>query len=421
MHEVLIGKVKDENTMNKHIDRISLDKLLNIGASIGLILYIFCAHFKYPFTSTYFLYISFFMVIVKLFISKMIVVSKRLAMYIAIVSITFLGILYTNNPIEAQRQAIFFFLYIFIFLLSMQNTDFLRVMKKLMAVFAFIGMITVFIQFIIPTIFNLFLAKIIRIDIYQSVMWSFDVDGTFTGITSSVSMASFSMAIVFFEAIRNILDKTPTQSDRREKHLIIAKYINIIIAGIALFGIILTSKRGIFIATIIALMVTCILDKNISVKRVNKYKILGTIILVSLLLILGFYLATTNEYVINFLKRFTGNNITTGRDVFYENAWKDFSSGNIFTCLIGKGTASAYLINKTGLHNVYLQILYDHGIIGLIIYLSFFVINLKNALCNGYFYSICMQIVFLVYCMSGNPLYDYFFFIPYLLYTCYKG
>ena len=252
-------------------------------------------------------------------------------------------------------------------------------------------------------------------------MWSFDVDGTFTGITSSVSMASFSMAIVFFEAIRNILDKTPTQSDRREKHLIIAKYINIIIAGIALFGIILTSKRGIFIATIIALMVTCILDKNISVKRVNKYKILGTIILVSLLLILGFYLATTNEYVINFLKRFTGNNITTGRDVFYENAWKDFSSGNIFTCLIGKGTASAYLINKTGLHNVYLQILYDHGIIGLIIYLSFFVINLKNALCNGYFYSICMQIVFLVYCMSGNPLYDYFFFIPYLLYTCYKG
>ena len=106
---------------------------------------------------------------------------------------------------------------------------------------------------------------------------------------------------------------------------------------------------------------------------------------------------------------------------YYENAIKIFSQGSVETLFIGYGTGSAYLINKTGLHNVYLQILFDHGLIGLALYGSFFIINIRNAIKKRYFFSMCLQIVFLVYCITGNPLYDYYFFIPYLLFVCDEG
>ena len=380
---------------------------------------------KYPFASTYFLYISFFMAIVLLIMDIVLKTSNSLALYIIIVFMTFIGTLYTNNQDRADRQVMFFLIYFFFFWLAMQENEFINILKKLLYFFSIIGMLTVFIQFVVPTAFNVLLARVLRADIYKAVMWSFDVDGTFTGITSSVSMASFSMAIVLFGATQNVLDLFLNRNEEAyghwlKKYPIFFKIINIGAVIAALFGIILTSKRGIFVATIIALIVTIILDKDIKINKISKQQFVILCISVVVVVIVGVYFITTNDYVVTFLDRFTGNNITTGRDVFYENAINDFSKGNVLEYIFGKGTASAYLINDTGLHNVYLQILYDHGLIGIMIYFSFFVINLKNAVENRYFYSMCMQIVFLVYCMSGNPLYDYYFFIPYLMFVCYK-
>lgn len=144
-------------------------------------------------------------------------------------------------------------------------------------------------------------------------------------------------------------------------------------------------------------------------------------ITIAMLLSIGMYFIFTNDYIVAFMGRFSGSNITTGRNVFYKNAISDFLRGNFLTYFFGKGTGTAYLINNTGLHNVYLQILYDHGILGIILYAAFFVLNLKDAIQNRYFYSMCLQIMFLAYCMTGNPLYDYYFFIPYLIYSCDKG
>lgn len=412
--------------MDNEKKNFTFNKILSLGAAVGLALYIFCAHFDYPFASTYFLYISFFMTIVALITNRVLNISNNLALLIIIVFITFIGTLYTNNQDRADRQALFFLIYFFFFWLAMQENDFIYILKKLIYFFSTIGMITVFIQFMFPVAFNVLLAKILRADIYQAVMWSFNVDGTFTGITSSVSMASFSMAIVLFGAIQNVLDLFFNRSEKLhgrwlERFPTFFKVINIGVVIVALFGIILTSKRGIFVATIMALIFTIILDKDINLNQITKYQFIIMCIFIVGIVIAGVYFITTNDYVVAFLGRFTGNNVTTGRDVFYENAINDFSRGNILEYIFGKGTASAYLINDTGLHNVYLQILYDHGLIGILIYFLFFVENLRNAVKNRYFYSMCMQIVFLVYCMSGNPLYDYYFFIPYLIFVCYKG
>ena len=289
-----------------------------------------------------------------------------------------------------------------------------------MYLFSLIGMITVYIQFLFPSIFNSFLPRLVRAETVGSILWSYNVDRAFTGITASVSIASFSMAIVFFASVQKILDFNSDRNGIRRRRFKFVKIVHFLIAILSLFGIILTSKRGIFIATIVALSLTLLLDKDIMLRKMNRNQIIMLVIGIIALICLVIYLFTTNDYAISFLERFTGENVMTGRDVFYENALKDFLNSSLFNYIFGKGTGAAYIINDTGLHNVYLQILYDHGIIGIILYIVFFVNNLRSAVLRRKFYSMCLQIVFLAYCMSGNPLYDYYFFIPYLLYSCYQ-
>lgn len=401
-------------------------KWLGVIAAFFLSLYIFCAHFKYPFYSTYFLYLAFGAAVVAIVLKEKLRTSKNLLIYIIIVADMYIGTLYSNNAERGEREAVFFLIYVAFYWLSMQNNLFLKATKKLFYCFAFIGMITVYLQFFFREPFNLVLSRIIRPDIYENVMWSYNVDGTFTGATQSVSMASFSMAIVFFVAVQNALNlyferDTFSRSRIAQNHAGRVKTLNYTVAVMALFGIILTSKRGIFLAVILALVITLVMDKDVTFRYIARAQFIIGAIAVLILLTVGMYFISTNDYITAFIGRFSGPNITTGRDVFYENAISDFSQGPVLNYIFGKGTASAYLINETGLHNVYLQILYDHGILGIILYASFFFLNLRNAVQNRFFYSMCLQIMFLAYCMSGNPLYDYYFFLPYLIYSCDKS
>ena len=347
-------------------------------------------------------------------------------MYITILAITYIGTIYSNNVEKGERQAIFFFIYFVFYWLAMQDDIFLKAFKKISYGFAFVGMITVYLQLFFQAPINLFLSGIIRPDIYEGIMWSYNVDGTFTGVTQSVSMASFSMAIVFFEVIQTALTfQFEREANFRlqfvQSHPGIGKMLCYAIAAIAMFVIILTSKRGIFLACILALIITLVIDKDITFRHITRTQFTVGLVIILFTLTAGIYFISTNDYIIAFVNRFSALNITTGRDEFYKNAMRDFSQGSVFNYLFGKGTGSAFLINSTGLHNVYLQILYEHGALGIVLYTSFFILNLRNAVKNSYFYSMCLQIMFLAYCMTGNPLYDYYFFIPYLIFSCNKS
>ena len=427
-YSTLINRQLKSWNMNEFLlmDRDNKGKMINILSAFFLSLYIFCAHFNYPFSSTYFLYGGFVAAVIAILKKRRLKTSKPLIIYIIIIVFTFMGIIYSTNVEQGERQAVFFLVYFFFYWLAMQDGCFLRIIKKTTYCFAFLGMISVYIQLLFQLPFNLLLSKILRPDIYEGVMWSYNVDGTFTGLTQSVSMASFSMAIVFFEAMQNALNlhfkRVANQRFRLMRvHPVAVKMLNYSVAAIALFGIILTSKRGIFLACILALTITLVMDKDITFRYITKSQFTVGLIIILITLTVGMYFISTNDYITAFANRFSGANITTGRDEFYRNAMSEFSQGTIFNYLFGKGTGSAFLVNSTGLHNVYLQILYDHGIFGIILYGLFFFLNVKNAIINGYFYSMCVQIMFMAYCMTGNPLYDYYFFIPYLIYSCDKS
>ena len=304
---------------------LSIEAVCSLIVAISLSFYIYCAHFRFPFEATDFLYIAFVIAVVIIIIKRKLVINKALLIYLLIVLYTGLGYLYSNNPEDGLRQTIFFGIYFVFYWLAMQGGIFLQSIKKIIYIFSLMGMISVFVQFFKPELINAFLFMVLRPWAYENIMWSYNVDGTYTGLTASVSMASFSMAIVFFVAVQKILYVKEKKTDLEKKESNRLHFINYILVFVTLFGIILTSKRGIFIATVIAFLLASTLDKNIKIRIIEKKRFIILGIGIILVVVGSIYLIETNDYVIAFISRFKGNDITTGRNEFYKNAINTFS------------------------------------------------------------------------------------------------
>lgn len=214
---------------------------------------------------------------------------------------------------------------------------------------------------------------------------------------------------------------------------------DIILASIFFFALFLTTKRGPLIASLVAIAV-CYLYSN-------KEKFTGTALkalLVVVIAVLGVVMLaaivpgadSTLERFVELSEDETGN----GRSYLYEYAWGMFCASPVF----GNGWgAYSKLVATTSLgsmyadlgfssmsaHNVYLQLLAETGIVGLAIFVVSAMATLVVSMRRAHFHrttgafgeSFCLwacfgiQIFFLIYCFSGNPLYDPQCYIPYFI------
>lgn len=82
---------------------------------------------------------------------------------------------------------------------------------------------------------------------------------------------------------------------------------------------------------------------------------------------------TNTESGQKMLERFTeSDDISSGRFGHYQYIFSSSEDSLLF----GHGTGSLMVGLNNDAHNIYLQILYDHGILGLMVYLVFFVMPL---------------------------------------------
>ena len=206
-----------------------------------------------------------------------------------------------------------------------------------------------------------------------------------------------------------------------------------------LLALFLTTKRGPLVASVTAIVISYLF--------VNRKKFTGTMLkafaVAAIAVIAVGVLATFVPAVQATLERFielsddeTGN----GRSYLYDCAWGMFYTKPLLGC--GWGTYSKYVATTSlgamysnlgftsmSAHNVYLQLLSETGVIGLAAFvfpafLSFFAAmhQSESHLEEGlYGDSFCLwaclgvQIFFLIYCFSGNPLYDPQCYIPYFI------
>lgn len=155
----------------------------------------------------------------------------------------------------------------------------------------------------------------------------------------------------------------------KNKFLVFALVLEII------FFIVLGAKRGNILAAIIPLLLLYV--KNFKTRGSIFTKIL-VIVSVIVLSLFAFHLATNNDYIMTrYEETLEGN--SSGRDNIYANAWKVwYESESDINLFLGHGTDST--INLLGIraHNDWLELLVNMGLLGIAIYLIFFLSLLRS-------------------------------------------
>lgn len=365
-------------------------------------IYIFFYQFDYPFGATVFLYVAFALSVLWLVLGGGLYVSAQAILLAALVVVSAVGTLYTSNSEKGNREAILMVVTCVFLVAFSQNGHLLSKIKKIACILSFVVLAGVLVQFMFPDAVNTFLEKVLREDHFEEMIRAYNNDRTYAGFSSLTSDASYFSAIVLgYSAFDKVFN---------EKSTIFARVIGVVFIALSIFAVILTNKRGVAVAMIVAFFVSFMIKKGMSTKTV-----LGVLALIIVGAVALYVLSFYSESVSAFFERFEsvdGKDITTGRIEIWQNAIKNLK--NIF---FGMGTGSAYDVYETGLHNIYLQILYDHGLFGFVFYLAFFVSNLFMAIKRHDYMSIFVQTLLLTYGMSGNPIYSNSFFIAYIIFS----
>ena len=86
---------------------LSIETVCSLIVALSLSFYIYCAHFRFPFEVTDFLYIAFIVAIAIIIIRRKLIINNALVIYLLIVLYTGLGYLYSNNSEDGLRQTLF--------------------------------------------------------------------------------------------------------------------------------------------------------------------------------------------------------------------------------------------------------------------------------------------------------------------------
>lgn len=228
--------------------------------------------------------------------------------------------------------------------------------------------------------------------------------GAKIGIHSDPSMMAYIAAI----AIGIAFSKIATKENKK---------IWILYLCISVISLLITTKRGLILAVLVAIAFTSLARGNINKKISNILKLLIGISMVYIII------QESNIFngIFNRFDNLDSNNYLSGRTELYEKELAKIKE-NIF---VGNGafTTNKFLNGYDG-HNIYIQMLLEYGIIGTLIFCFMFLNNIiivLNLLKNeqyinaNLYFCLYVQILFLVYGISGNPLYNFYMFNIYVM------
>lgn len=188
-----------------------------------------------------------------------------------------------------------------------------------------------------------------------------------------------------------------------------------------LVGLVLTAKRAHLLFTAVA----CFLAYYIATKKERHHGSKTFIMLLSACAVIVaayLFIPQVRQVISRFFEMSEDTNIES-RYIFWGLAWDAFRKNWLFGIgWFGYRNQIASLANYTGhCHNVYIQLLCETGVVGFSIFLMWFIgsIVIAGLMAYRYFlkamspalkvsllFCLSYQIYFLLYCYSGNPLFD---------------
>lgn len=206
--------------------------------------------------------------------------------------------------------------------------------------------------------------------------------------------------------------------------------------AVSIIAMLLTGKRGPLLFVAFALFVLYFLyhsnDKNI-VKKILQVFGIGAV-LAAVVLLLYQYVPELATFISRFQETAESGDVTLGRSAYWELALELFSKNRFFGA--GWGRLLEYTESVIGFqanaHNIYIELLCETGIVGLAVFLAWFIGVLavsirffiksrkKEIICSPLcqyhlMYSIGIQLFFLGYGFTGNPIYDEVSYIIYFI------
>lgn len=311
-------------------------------------------------------------------------------------------------------------------LLSGKNLFVFENVVKVAAVCALIYAASVWIQLLIPPVYTLYL-RLLPGDAAANIQRYRSGAGSLTGFSSNPGFTAGHIVsgIIAFYATK--------PKNKKEKHI---KVIAILFLFSALL---LTGKRGHLLAVIFVCLFSYLIvsDSSKRILVINALLIAGAVG-IPLLLVFSEVLSAIpalGRVSATIIGLINGEDITNGRSGLYAFAYSQFLAHPVFG--IGWGqfrenvVGTVTLMTELDTHNIYLQLLCETGMIGflsviipMILFLLNAVKNLKSTMANRLLtdmerqlavFSLCYQLFFMLYGISGNPIYDYNYVLMYFI------
>ena len=268
-------------------------------------------------------------------------------------------------------------------------------------------------SYLLPSFFNGVILPIIPREVSVEIVW-FMARDVYPGITNQIGRNAFYITIGI-----SILYSQLVMCDWKSNKFKYAIFLLLLLA------LLLTGKRGHLLAN----LMTMIFVSAIYAKYRNKGFFRKTIKIFFALAFVIFGLALIFPEAAAPFMRFIarqGGDQTSGRLVLFSSAFDLFKQKPI----LGWGPGVFSNLFEMGNHNVYLQLLSENGLVGFTLFVSMLLFNLSTTLRklkfnikNNYslqnntylFFSLYVQVFYLIYGMTGNPLNDGFILIIYLI------
>lgn len=270
---------------------------------------------------------------------------------------------------------------------------------------SFIISVSIVLQAIVPAFIKIIQRVIFGDRVYQSVQ-RYHRLGYLTGISMQNSVAVWFSAVLLSFAVGIILTKE--KNSLRQSALIC----------LCILSIILTKKRAILLAAAIA---SYFLYLNFNSKKSSAAV---RMVFVSLILVAAGFVAyrVIPQFQFMWDKTFNADRALSGREAM----WLDMTAMFLSAPLFGVGAGTCHRLYGYGGHNCYLQLLGEYGIVGFCLFILGFIIPYVRSLIRAKEYlkterytaeasslmtALFMQTVFFIYCVSGNPVFDFVFFL----------
>lgn len=261
----------------------------------------------------------------------------------------------------------------------------------------------ILLQFVMPGVVSAFQRLLLTQNAYQEAVNSYNL-GYCTGITPFSASAVWYCGILFsFVFAAYLCQKKATFSS-------IAK------CGLAVLAMIATQKRSVLLACLITVYLFYFLFAPKQNTRLFRIMLITGILL--LLLVIAYQFIPQVQYMV--YKTMRPGNALSGREALWSDMRPLFEQNPVF----GSGGGTCQYMFGYGGHNCYLQMLAEYGYVGLTLFLMAFVVSFFSALYRtGIFLrtrretkeavwlltALFLQAVFLIYCATGNPLFDSIF------------